>query len=114
MTTTDRRRGLPVDFGIAMLTIDGAIHLIVSGDLDLATSDEFQAAGEHALRGSQPTVLRIQLSGVGFIGAAGINALLEIRERARQARHELILDAPSRAVVRVLQLTGLTEHFHTS
>jgi anti-sigma B factor antagonist len=51
------------------------------------------------------------MSGVPFMDSTGVGALLAIQARADRDHRTLIVENPSERVLRVLELTGLTEHF---
>jgi anti-anti-sigma factor len=53
----------------------------------------------------------VDLSGVTFIASTGLHGLLRAQEAARQRGDDLILRHPSKAVRRVLELTGLIDGF---
>ena len=55
----------------------------------------------------------VDLSGVTFFDSSGINVLVRASASAEAAGVDLILQAPSRQVVTVLNLTGLGDHFQT-
>jgi anti-anti-sigma factor len=74
-----------------------ATTLAVSGDVDAYSAPELATAL------TDPTINRVILSAVTFIDAAGLTVLLTAH-RAR--RHGLTLCAPSRYVLRLLDLTG--------
>jgi anti-anti-sigma factor len=83
---------------------DGVIH--VAGELDAATADRLA----QRLAASSP-VRVIELSAVTFIDASGLRVLLAAAGGIVDLRPQL--RAPSRAVVRLLDLTGLTDVFTT-
>lgn len=83
---------------------DGVIH--VAGELDAATA--VQLTGRLA---ESPPVRAIDLSAVAFIDAAGLRVLLAAAGGSGDVRPQLC--APSRSVVRLLDITGLTDVFMT-
>lgn len=84
-------------------------YLEVVGELDLLDAIELGEAGRQALT-PDCRVLRIDLSGVTFIGSSGLAALIAIRNEALAA-HELILDNVPSSFRRVLELSGLSSVF---
>ena len=77
---------------------DGVVA--VAGELDAAT------AGQLTRRLSAPPAVRvIDLSGVTFIDASGLRVLVDACDRAASRCR---LRAPSRPVVRLCEITGLT------
>ena len=96
---------MPIDKRIA-----GRItRLYVRGEIDLVDADLIREAGIEALS-PQCSTLRIDLSGVTFMGASGLAALVAIRNDAL-ASHLLVLENISPAVRRILRTSGLDTVF---
>ncbi|MEU8229057.1 STAS domain-containing protein [Actinoplanes sp. NPDC048967] len=57
------------------------------------------------------SLLGVDLSGVTFLAAAGIEALLRCQADARQLDCRLFLTGPTPMTYRVLQIAGLLEQF---
>jgi anti-sigma B factor antagonist len=89
---------------------EGVAFLTITGDLDLLTVPQLEEMAYRASLDLAGTI-RIDLSGVSFIDSTGISALVLMKSNAEHRRNVLILDAPSERVHRLLELTGLTEHF---
>jgi anti-sigma B factor antagonist len=87
---------------------DDVITMVVRGELDLATADEFRIAGEQALSESAGSI-RVELSEVTFMDSTGLGALIHLRNRAKP--RPVILANPQSQVVRVLEITGLLPVF---
>lgn len=83
-----------------------AIVLAVAGSVDMATVSRFEDALQAAL-GERPRLLVLELSQVGFFASAGLNALVAAQQQAG-ADTAVRLVATHRAVVRPLEVTGLT------
>jgi len=89
---------------------DGRVtHLYIKGDVDLVDADQIREAGRVALS-PQCSTLRIDLSGVTFMGAGGLAALVAIRNDALP-RHLLVLENISPTVNHVLRVSGLDAVF---
>jgi anti-sigma B factor antagonist len=89
---------------------DGFSVVTVSGDLDIACvpvlrEQLLELLGPHASR------LVIELSGVTFCDASGLDVLVGVERRARLLDGVLRLAAPASPVTAVLRLTGLDRHF---
>ena len=84
--------------------------VFVNGDVDLATADLFSAAADLALQGAPLRVL-VDLSKVSFFSAAGLTVLLNLRQRADRAAVDLVLRAPSPAVLTVLDIVSAASCF---
>jgi anti-anti-sigma factor len=98
-------------FSVAGSSMDGVVTLRVSGDLDLATAPELQEAGEGALADPSCETLRLHIADVGFIDSTGLGVLIGLRNGAESKAKRLIVDAPSAAASRLLELSGLATVF---
>jgi anti-sigma B factor antagonist len=90
---------------------DRRVRLAVRGELDLAAAARVVLAGQKVLTGHIGKTLTIDMSGVTFIDAAGIGALIAIRNHARLNDNLIALTEASPCVLRILNLTGLTAAF---
>ncbi|MDD7941844.1 STAS domain-containing protein [Actinomycetospora lutea] len=82
------------------------------GDVDTATASPLRSAiHEQVQAGARHVVL--DLSGVEFMGSAGLALLIAEREAAISREGELRLAGVPRTAGRALSLTGLTELFDT-
>lgn len=87
---------------------DGTTVASLAGDLDGDTCAELEAAlGAAASTGS----LVVDLAGLTFIDSSGITALVEAREACIGRDGAFSLRATTPSVRRVLEITGLLEHF---
>jgi anti-sigma B factor antagonist len=88
------------------LDASGDVALIaVTGELDHPDADELTEVCDLTLE-ARPADIRIDLTGVTFIGSYGLAVLLRAIDRCRQAGHEPAL-ALGRPVRRLLDLTGV-------
>ena len=78
------------------------------GELDLATAAAMRRAVV-AAGGSGPTEVVVDLSGVTFVDATGLSALLQAADVLRGAGGGLHLASPSRMVRRMLRLLDLEQ-----
>jgi anti-sigma B factor antagonist len=84
-----------------------AVRVLVtaSGELDIATADEF-IRGLRAAFGTSPVLL--DLSGLTFIDSSGIRALDELVRAADEQQWQFRIDSDLRANVRrVLDISGI-------
>ena len=82
----------------------GAPVLTVAGEIDLSNTADFEAKVVKATEG-RPERLVFDLRDLRFMDSAGIAVLLGAASRVGSVH----LRAPSPAVARVVELTGLTE-----
>jgi anti-sigma B factor antagonist len=87
---------------------DGSVVVEVSGEIDIGTASAVREATDEALRG-RPRRLVVDLSGVSFLGSAGVAVLAAADHRQRGQGGDLRVVAATRATRRVLELTGLDE-----
>ena len=81
---------------------DGTAVLTVTGDLDLMTAGPVREAVAAALRAGEKRLI-FELGGLRFIDSAGLAILIEASSSAESVE----LRAPSPAVRRAIELTGL-------
>ena len=94
---TNRREQHPVSL---------VVTVIMSGDIDIATSPAMQDA---LVTGPDPAHLEVDMSAVTFMDASGIGVLLAARQRAVDGGGSLILRSPGWAVRRLTAVLGLDE-----
>ncbi|HEY2206294.1 MAG TPA: STAS domain-containing protein [Pseudonocardia sp.] len=87
-----------------MRTDDDSTILVVTGEIDIASIGDFQAALDSATSDatSDRGGIVVDLSSTEFIDSSGIGALYENRERLKA-----VLCAPESEVARALTLSGL-------
>jgi anti-sigma B factor antagonist len=85
---------------------NGAI--VVHGDIDVAGGPILEAAILE-YQGADPLV--IDLSDVYFIDSSGLRSLLGASRRARERGATVVLRDVGPEVLRLLEITGTTEHF---
>jgi|SoiMethySBSTD1v2_1073268.scaffolds.fasta_scaffold127164_1 anti-sigma B factor antagonist len=78
----------------------------VRGEVDMDTAGQLVEAIAAVARTAV-----VDLSGVTFIDSTGLQELLRAQEAARRRGDDLILRHPSKAVRRVLEITGLIDRF---
>jgi anti-sigma B factor antagonist len=89
---------------------DGTVTVTVVGEVDTFTAPVLRSSLDTQLEQS-PRELVIDLSGVQFLGSAGLAVLVEPQKAARAREVELRLIATTRAVTRPLEVTGLIDLF---
>lgn len=105
-----------------LLTVDvdargSAVVVSVRGELDLATVPVLREhlEGVHDLS-SVPSPLVVDLSGLSFIGSAGLALLVDLNNQCEERGVLLALVATGSVVPRAIQVTALDQVFsvHTS
>jgi anti-anti-sigma factor len=87
--------------------VDGDV-IRLSGDLDAQTSSRLDEAIEAQLaRGQEQVVL--DLSDLAFVDSSGLRSL--VLARGPEGTRRVVLRSPSASVVRLLDITGLTDVF---
>jgi anti-sigma B factor antagonist len=85
---------------------ESVVVVRIAGEIDMSTTPELVErllpAAESGLRG-----LVVDLSGVGFMGAAGIHVLEQLQDALRRRGGELAVVAPGGIPLRVLEITKL-------
>jgi anti-anti-sigma factor len=78
----------------------------IAGPIDLGTVSAFRARMDTRLD-SAPSGLVVDLTGVTFVGAVGVAALIAANTRAERLGTVFAVVADSRPVLRPLQVTGV-------
>jgi anti-anti-sigma factor len=86
---------------------DGATRIALAGELDMAAAPAFRAELERALT-EQARVI-VDLRSLDFMDSSGMHALAGADARARAAGTRLVIEHPTSAVLRMLELTGMVE-----
>jgi anti-sigma B factor antagonist len=89
---------------------EGTVTVTVVGEVDTFTAPVLRSSLDTQLE-QQPRELVIDLSGVQFLGSAGLAVLVETQKAARSRDVGLRLIATTRAVTRPLEVTGLIDLF---
>jgi anti-sigma B factor antagonist len=84
--------------------------LIVRGELDAYSAPTLDASVEELIAGGSRRLV-IDLEGVGFIDSSGLRSLIRARKQLGDEASALQLRRPQPSTVRLLEITGLTEHF---
>jgi anti-sigma B factor antagonist len=90
-------------------TCNGQLVVRLRGELDVAAAAKVAAALVQVVVLARQVV--VDLEGLEFMDSSGLAALVRARKHARQAGGDLLLAAPQQQILRVLDLTRLTEVF---
>ncbi|MCB2100976.1 MAG: STAS domain-containing protein [Rhodobacterales bacterium] len=92
-----------------LLDRDGALVVVLSGDVDLDSSPEARRVLLDAVARGRRVL--VDLAGVTYIDSSGVASLVESLQGARKAGTDLALVSVSEAALRVLQLARLDRVF---
>jgi anti-sigma B factor antagonist len=84
--------------------------LAVRGELDAYSAPALEEQVTK-LTGDQVDDVVLDLSQTGFLDSSGLRAILTAQRRLTESGGQLRLRSPSEAVTRLLEITGLTDHF---
>jgi anti-anti-sigma factor len=94
-------------FGVTEDWVERVVVVTASGDIDMLTAPQLDAA-IYAARRKEPSALIVDLTKVTFLASAGMNLLIAVhREVSRYARFGVIADGPTTS--RPLKLTGIDD-----
>jgi anti-anti-sigma factor len=88
----------------------GDLTLAVSGEVDLATVDQLEAAVAAAVTDDATATLTVDLGGVTLLDSAGIAALLKGRRLADERERRYRVTGARGIVAEVLRITGVWAH----
>ncbi len=94
--------------GLTVLSTTGVLstRVVLSGDLDIATTVAFDLVVDQALEAGPPH-LDVDLARLTFLGAAGMTALHRSDDRCRHRGGRLALERAERRIHRLLTVAGL-------
>lgn len=84
---------------------DGGITLGLSGELDLSTLEQLEAALDDGVRGTSDLVV-VDLRKLTFLDSSGLRVILALHAGLREEGGRLVVVKGPRRVHRVLELTG--------
>lgn len=82
----------------------------VAGEVDLGTAPQLEAFLRYQLAHTR-AVLMLELSGVNYLGSAGLEVLLSVRAECERRRVDLVFAECSFSVQRAFEISGLTGVF---
>jgi len=95
--------------GFSTRECNGRLVVCLRGELDVAAAAKVAAALVQVAILARQVI--VDLEGLEFIDSSGLAALVRARKHAQQVGGDLLLAAPQRQVLRVLEITRLTEVF---
>jgi anti-anti-sigma factor len=98
-------------YALTITTADRSATLRVAGDLDYETADDLVEVATQLLDQNDLGDLRLDFSETTFLDSAALSGLLLVHRRTAEAGVALHLDHRPAFLDRVLQVTGLFNHF---
>jgi anti-sigma B factor antagonist len=102
----------PEEFSISATERDGALHLSLRGELDLATAPELEELLDRRLVAGTEVV--IDLRGLEFMDSSGVRVLVAGHAQASRAGTRLVLvrPEPGSPVAKIIEVSGLDGELH--
>lgn len=100
----------PLDFSIEPGHFDGSPALLLSGELDMATSTELATRIDELLE-QRPPLIAIDMAKLSFIDSSGVGTLLKAQRLASARGVEVVLVAPSERCREILGILAATDLF---
>lgn len=79
---------------------------VLAGEIDAHTAPQFAA---HFDPLPDDVVIRLDMSRVTFMDSSGVRALVDLVGRAGTAGSGIAVQAPSRSVAKIIEISGLTD-----
>ena len=98
-------------YSLTVISSEQSATLRVVGDLDYQTSDNFVEVATQVLEQNTLSALHVDFRDTTFLDSAALSGLLLVHRRASEAGVALHLDHRPAFLDRVLQVTGLFNHF---
>jgi anti-sigma B factor antagonist len=89
---------------------DGLVVLAVHGEVDVATAPQLRERLVAIMSAGNSHVV-LDLQGVGFLDSTGLGVIVGCLKRARSNQGDLTLVCTSPSILKVLDITGLTNVF---
>jgi anti-sigma B factor antagonist len=97
------------EFNVSVSSETTSHNVSLSGELDIATANQFTAA----LEGLQPVAgdrLVIDLTAVSFMDSTGLRVLIAANRNAKAGDYSVVIVTGESPAKRVLELTRMDEH----
>jgi anti-sigma B factor antagonist len=79
--------------------------LVVAGEIDHVTADQFRAAVDRALE--EHARIELDLRGVSFMDSGGLAVLIAAHQRVGQNREAVVVRTSSPMILRLLEISGV-------
>ncbi len=81
-------------------------EITLNGDLDSHTAPLLEKALAELGEGD----VALAMADVGFVDSSGLRVIIEAHRRHEEKSTEFVLASPSSAVIRIIEITGLSDH----
>lgn len=99
---------MPVALDVETEESNGAVRVVLTGELDIASTPDLEAALE-PIELAAPEQIILDLRGLEFLDSTGLRALVGADARAREADRRLSIVRGPDAVNRIFTVTRLDE-----
>jgi anti-sigma B factor antagonist len=99
-------------FSVDLATGPDTTIVRVSGDLDLGAVSTFVEVIDEIFAEDPPPAVTLDLGALTFLDSSGLGGLLTLHARCQAEQVEFAAINPPQQVLRVLELTNLTEMFN--
>jgi anti-anti-sigma factor len=104
----ERTPRYPGDFSFDTVEREGALELILGGEIDMGAAFKLESSFDACLAAGEAQSVVFDLADVTFIDSAGIGSLRSMHERAGQLGIDVSVSRVSEPVQRVLDVAGLS------
>ena len=95
-------------FGVTIERRDSAVHLALSGELDISTAPRLED-DLHRVEAERPELIVLDLRDLSFLDSTGLRLLIMADARAKEDGRRLAIGRANDMVQRVLHITRLDE-----
>ena len=95
-------------FGVTIERRDGAVHIALSGELDISTAPQLED-DLRRIEAERPEYIVIDLRDLTFMDSTGLRLLIMADARAREEGRRLAIGRGNEMIQRVMRLTRLDE-----
>ena len=95
-------------FGVTIERRDSAVHLALSGELDISTAQRLEDDLAR-VEAERPELIVLDLKDLAFMDSTGLRLLIMADARAREEGRRVVIGRGNEMIQRVLRLTRLDE-----
>ena len=95
-------------FGLTIERRDGAVHIALSGELDISTAPQLED-DLRRVEAERPECIVLDLRQLSFMDSTGLRLLIMADARAREEGRRLVIGRGNEMIQRVMRLTRLDE-----